>query len=135
MFRRAILYVSTGISEMIAVILVLRWMTHNADNSVLMPASVALAVFLLLLRVHPAKERAFTIYAGLCLAVVMLFFLVADHVDVKKSTRTLMEKWHSTLKTTDRGRPYTSAAPIPKLQKKRQDETLSTSLGGCPAKV
>lgn len=85
MFRRAILYVSTGISEMIAVILVLRWMTHNADNSVLIPASIALAVFLLLLRVHPAKERAFTIYAGLCLAVVMLFFLVADHVDVKKA--------------------------------------------------
>lgn len=84
MFRQAFLYVSTGLSEIVAIILVLRWVTHSADTSVLIPASIALAVFLFLFRLHPSRERALTIYAGLCLAVVMLFFLVADHVDPKE---------------------------------------------------
>lgn len=82
MFRRTLLYLSTGISEIVAVIMVLRWATHSASAStVLVPAAIALAIFLFLLRLHPTRERAYTIYAGLCLAAVMLFFLIADHVD------------------------------------------------------
>ncbi len=85
MFRRTLLYVATGLSELVAVIMVLRWATHSASvSTVLVPAVIALAIFLVLLRLHPARERAYTVYAGLCLAAVMLFFLVADHVDPKE---------------------------------------------------
>jgi drug/metabolite transporter superfamily protein YnfA len=85
MFRGTFLYVATGISETVAVIMVLRWATHSASAStILVPAVIALAIFLFLLRLHPARERAFTVYAGLCLAVVMLFFLIVDHVDPKE---------------------------------------------------
>jgi drug/metabolite transporter superfamily protein YnfA len=85
MCRRIFLYVATGISEIIAVTMVLRWATHSASaSSILVPAVIALAAFLFLLRFHPAQERAYTVYAGLCLAVVALFFLIVEHVDPKE---------------------------------------------------
>ncbi len=84
MFRRTLLYVATAISEIVAVIMVLRWTTHIAPTPfTLIAAAVPLALFLFLLRLHPTRERAYSVYAGLCLAVVMLFFLIVDHVDPK----------------------------------------------------
>lgn len=85
MFRQLILYAATGLCEIVAVLLVMRWTTGRADSSVLVPAGAALAVFFLLLQLHAARQRAYTVYAGLCLAAVMLFLLFVDHVDPREA--------------------------------------------------
>lgn len=86
MFQRTFLYAATAISEIVAVVMALRWTTHIAPTPLtLVAATVALALFLFLLRFHPARERAYTVYAGLGLAVVMLFFFIVDHVEPTKA--------------------------------------------------
>lgn len=85
MFRHLILYVATALCEVVAVVLVMRWTSGIVDSSALVPAAVAFGVFVLLLRRHAARQRAYTWYAGLCLVSVMLFLLLVDHVDPREA--------------------------------------------------
>ncbi|MDX8391253.1 MAG: YnfA family protein [Mariprofundaceae bacterium] len=75
------LFTATAIAEMIGCYLPYLWLKQGGSAWLLLPASLALAVFVWLLSLHPhAAGRVYAAYGGVYVSVAILWLWAVDAV-------------------------------------------------------
>jgi small multidrug resistance family-3 protein len=79
--KTLVLFIATAIAEIVGCYLPYLWVKKDASIWLLVPAAVSLAVFVLLLTLHPAAAgRVYAAYGGVYVSVAILWLWVVDTV-------------------------------------------------------
>lgn len=82
--RTSGLFLLTAVAEIVGCYLPYRWLRMGGSAWLLLPATVALAVFVWLLSLHPiASGRVYAAYGGVYVAVALLWLRFVDGVTLK----------------------------------------------------
>jgi len=77
----AALFALTAVAEIVGCYLPYLWLKGRADAWILLPAAVALALFVWLLTLHPsAAGRVYAAYGGVYVAVALLWLWLVEGV-------------------------------------------------------
>jgi small multidrug resistance family-3 protein len=75
------LFIATAIAEIVGCYLPYLWLKRDASIWLLVPAAASLALFVLLLTLHPAVAgRVYAAYGGVYVSVAILWLWVVDAV-------------------------------------------------------
>lgn len=75
------LFIATAIAEIVGCYLPYLWLKKDASIWLLVPAAMSLALFVLLLTLHPAAAgRVYAAYGGVYVSVAILWLWVVDAV-------------------------------------------------------
>lgn len=81
MFKTSLLFFVTALCEIIGCFLPWLWLKRCAPGLVLIPAGLALALFVWLLTLHPAASgRIYAAYGGVYICTALLWLRVVDGV-------------------------------------------------------
>ena len=81
MLKTTLLFFATALCEIIGCFLPWLWMKKGGPVLLLIPASVALALFVWLLTLHPAASgRVYAAYGGVYVCVALLWLWLVDSV-------------------------------------------------------
>lgn len=81
MFKTTLLFFATALCEIIGCFLPWLWLKKSASVLLLIPAGVALALFVWLLTLHPAASgRVYAAYGGVYVCTALLWLWVVDGV-------------------------------------------------------
>lgn len=81
MLKTTLLFFATALCEIIGCFLPLLWLKKGGTVLLLIPASVALALFVWLLTLHPAASgRVYAAYGGVYVCTALLWLRVVDGV-------------------------------------------------------
>lgn len=79
--KTLVLFVLTAIAEIVGCYLPYLWLRHGASAWLLVPAALALGIFVWLLSLHPeAAGRVYAAYGGAYVAVALAWLWVVDGV-------------------------------------------------------
>ena len=79
--KTLLLFVATAIAEILGCYLPYLWLRQGKSALLLIPASMALAVFVWLLTLHPtAAGRVYAAYGGVYVAVALMWLRVVEGV-------------------------------------------------------
>ena len=81
MFKTTLLFFATALCEIIGCFLPWLWLKRGASALLLIPAGVALALFVWLLTLHPAASgRVYAAYGGVYVGTALLWLRIVDGV-------------------------------------------------------
>lgn len=81
MFKTSLLFFVTALCEIIGCFLPWLWLKRGASGLVLIPAGLALALFVWLLTLHPAASgRVYAAYGGIYICTALLWLRVVEGV-------------------------------------------------------
>ncbi|MDH6161525.1 small multidrug resistance family-3 protein [Leclercia adecarboxylata] len=81
MFKTTLLFFATALCEIIGCFLPWLWLKKGASVLLLIPAGIALALFVWLLTLHPAASgRVYAAYGGVYVFTALLWLRVVDGV-------------------------------------------------------
>ena len=96
MLKTTLLFFATALCEIIGCFLPWLWLKKGGTVLLLIPASVALALFVWLLTLHPAASgRVYAAYGGVYVCTALLWLRVVD--GVKLSVRLSLYDWAGAL--------------------------------------
>jgi small multidrug resistance family-3 protein len=79
--KTLVLFIATAIAEIVGCYLPYLWLKKDASIWLLVPAAASLALFVLLLTLHPAAAgRVYAAYGGVYVSVAILWLWVVDAV-------------------------------------------------------
>ena len=83
MLKTTLLFFATALCEIIGCFLPWLWLKRGATVWLLLPAGVALALFVWLLTLHPAASgRVYAAYGGVYVATALVWLRVVDGVQL-----------------------------------------------------